>query len=174
LLAKLSGPDRHYCEFCLRHGYNTRNSKHILPLSFRSIIGHFFYQPPSPHRRLYVSEIQDFIDSHVQAGLLNPVFNYDPETCLWFVDFSRVGKSKKKLPLSSVLHTVIDILTCFNLSEMAPSSEAVLYSKYKDAITNFYERRHRPPDRRMLIPSVDASTADKSRNFTCREMFAKK
>ena len=113
---------------------------------------------------------------------MNPVFDYDPDTYLWFVDFNRVGNSKRRLPLEDVLKTVVDILACFNLSENVPGlSMSTFYGKYKEAITNFYERRYRPTDKRMLIPTFSGCLAqaannqfEKSRNFTASELTGKK
>jgi hypothetical protein len=181
---KLAGPDRYFCSFCLRKFFHTKISRNILVLSFRSIIGHFYYQNylhAAAGRRMYLADIDDYIHSHVDVGLMNPVFDYDPDTFLWFVDFSRVGNSKKKLPLDDVLKTVVDILACFNLTENVPGvSSATFYAKYKEAITNFYERRYRPPDKRMLIPTLSGclpggdKTHERSRNFTASEMNTKK
>lgn len=171
LIDRLSGPGRHYCSFCLRHGFNTKNVRHILPMSFRGIIGHFCHRTHT--RKMYLSDIEDYIHSHSETGLMNPAFVYDPDTFLWFVDFSRVGKSTKKVPVSAVLHTVTDILTCFNLNDtVGPNAPSDMYAKYREAILQFYEKRYRPADRPMLIPSVDG--VDKWRGFTHLEMFGKK
>jgi hypothetical protein len=184
---RLGGPGRHFCPFCLRKGMHTKNRHNILVLSFRSIIGHFYYQNyllTNAGRKMFLADIDDYIESHIKVGMLNPVFDYDPETFLWFVDFARVGQSKRRLPVEEVNHTVMDILACFNLSENVPGLKlAEFFDKYKTAIQNFYERRYRPDDKRMLIPTLvgclpGANTADKShertRSFTANEMCGKK
>jgi len=35
--------DYFHCPFCIRHDYHTKNNKHILTLSFRAIIGYYYY-----------------------------------------------------------------------------------------------------------------------------------
>lgn len=180
---RLAGPDRFYCVACLRRNCHTKNRRNVLILSFRGIIGHFYYTNYSlatTGRRMYLADIDDYIDAHVKAGMLNPVFDYDPETFLWFVDFSRVGDSKRKVPVDAVIHTVVDILACFNLTETVPGIMASsMFAKYKEAILNFYHKRYRPPEKRMLIPTLTGCNAgdkhhDKTRLFTKNEMCAKK
>lgn len=127
---------------------------------------------------MWFSEIEDCVESHVQAGLQNPLFVYDPETMLWFVDFSRVGNSKRKIPLDEILKTVINILACFNLHRIGPDVDMVgFFGNYKTAIETFYQKRYRPENRRMLIPTLTGSagiaakelSAEKQRNFILRD-----
>lgn len=186
LLGKLSGPGNFYCSFCLRHGLHTKGNRDVLILSFRSIIGHFYFQnyvQAHGGRKLWITEIEDYIEAHRQAGMANPLFLYDPETMLWYVNFSRVGNSKRKVPVEEVLKTVISILASFNLSETTHGvSMSALYTKYKDAIDGFHRKRFRPDGRRMLIPTF-ANTGvvetkpcelDKMRNFTSEDLRIKK
>jgi hypothetical protein len=180
---RISGPDRFYCVSCLRRNHHTKNRRNVLILSFRAIIGHFYYTNYSfsaSGRRMYLSDINDYVESHVKVGLMNPVFDYDPDTLLWFVDFSRVGDSKRRVPLEEVLKTIVDILTCFNLTQTVPGvSLSSVFDKYREAIQNFYEKRYRPQGRRMLIPTLagcnagDGKGQDRLRSFTPNEMFAK-
>jgi hypothetical protein len=186
LLEKLSGEDGYYCAFCLRHGFQTRASRDVLILSFRGIIGHFYqqnYLAAHGYHRMWVSEVEDYIEAHRRAGEVNPLFIYDPETLLWFVNFARVGTSKKKVPLEEVLKTVVNILFCFDLTRNAPGvSQSAVFAKYKDAIENFYRKRYRPENRRMLIPTLAGcglpepknAPPDRSRNFTACELKVKK
>lgn len=179
---RIGGPDRFYCVSCLRRRHHTKNRKNILILSFRGIIGHFYYTNyclMTHGRRMYLADIGDYIDAHAKAGLMNPVFDYDPETYLWFIDFSRVGNSKRKVSIDSVLQTVVDILSCFNLTETVPGvSTSALFNKYKEAIVAFQQRRYRPPERRMLIPTLSGcgpeKSMEKTRSFTANEMCGKK
>jgi hypothetical protein len=155
---KLSG-DNYYCNFCLRHGFHTKNNRNVLIFTFRTIIGHYYqelYVNPIPSsKKMYFKEIQAYIDSHVKAGLLNPTLAYDSETYLWYADFSRIGKGNKKLKLNDMLKTVINILACFNLKSNIPSiSVHTLYDKYKDAMYKFYTARYRPADRIILAPTL--------------------
>ena len=187
VIDKLSGPGNFYCPFCLRHDFHNRGNRDVLILSFRSIIGYFYlqnYVQAHAGKKLWLTEIEDYIESHAQAGLVNPLFVYDPDTMLWFVNFSKVGNSKRKVPLAEVLKTVVSILATFNLSESAQGvSMAALYAKYKDAIENFYRKRYRPENRRMLIPTLKdcgnvvepkSCSLDKMRNFTLDDLKAKK
>lgn len=169
VIQKLSGPDKTFCPFCLRNGFNTKKSKHILVLSFRGLIASLYHHHYVSTRKLWLSQIQDYIKIHELVGLKNPAFSYDPETYLWFVDFSRVGVGRKNLPLIEVHRTVVDILTCFNveyfLGGVLPSE---IFLKYRDAIDLFYEKRFRPKGKRMLIPTFGSylkGSADKFRNF---------
>lgn len=183
LLDRLSGPGNFYCSFCLRHGLNNKGSRDVLILSFRSIIGHFYFQnyiQVNNGQRLWISQIQDYINDHYRAGAVNPLFLYDPDTMLWFVNFAKIGTSKKKIPLEEVIKTVVSILTTFNLSENVPGvSMSSLFLKYKDAIDGFYRKRFRPADRRMLIPTITNTESktcslDKMRNFVFDDLKSKK
>lgn len=96
LIKKLSGPDRTFCSFCLNHDFHCKKSKHILTLSFRSIIASFYYHNyMCPNRKMWLSQIQEYIDIHRQAGLSNPLFSYDPETYLWLSIFLRRDRDEK-------------------------------------------------------------------------------
>lgn len=185
---RLGGKRDFYCSFCLRNNLHTRNSQHILTMSFRSIVGYYYYEhyigshSPS-HRRMWLSEIDDFIQVHAEVGMCNPVFNFDPVTLLWFVDFSKIGISKKKIKVEEVLKTVVNMLATFNLTEQVPGLQATLfYEKYKDAIMQFYNQRYRPEGRKMLIPTLVGcingdnrlnNVLEKTRNFTSNDMVPK-
>jgi hypothetical protein len=64
--AKLCQPGKFYCRFCLRHGYNNKDNRHILMLSLRGVLGYFFWQfyygPSKPY--MWLSEIKDYITLH--------------------------------------------------------------------------------------------------------------
>lgn len=174
-----------YCSFCLRNNLHTRNSRHILVISFRSIIGYYYYEHymnshMSTNRRIWLAEIEDFIQIHAKVGLSNPVFSYDSETLLWLVDFSKVGTSKKKIKVEEVLKTVVNVLATFNLAEQIPGIHAYrLFEKYKDAIMEFYNQRYRPEGKKMLIPTLVGCIGgdnrlnvilEKTRNFISANM----
>lgn len=174
VVEKLSAPGNFYCPFCLRHDLHTGKSKDILILSFRSIIGYFYFQnyiQVTSGRKIWLSEIEDFIQSHVKAGETNPLFLYDPETMLWFVNFGKVGDSKRKVPIEEVLKTIVNILTCFNLSQTVPGLSLVsFYEKYKEAIDAFYRKRYRPEKRKMLIPTFKELGVHESKMFNNEKM----
>jgi hypothetical protein len=157
LAEKLCAQKKFYCNFCLRHSLHTKDNRHTLMLSFRAIFGYFYYEfyhhPKSP--QMYLSEIQDYIDLHRDIGLNNPVFSFDPESYVWFVDFRRVGTGKKKISIEDVQKTVIDILASFNLAQTVTGCDLnKLYQKYREAIDDFYTKRYRPEGKRLLIPTL--------------------
>lgn len=180
---RIAGPDHFYCPFCIRHGYYTKASQHILVLSFRGIFGHFYYNfycCKNRHgRQMWLSEIRDYIETHAKVGLQNPLFNYDPDTYLWFVDFSKVGTGRKKVAVEEVLKTVTNILSCFNLYQHSGTQINGLYNKYREAIVKFHSHRYRPKDRPFLIPTITGGMFPKgmksedTRNFTPENLRAK-
>jgi hypothetical protein len=153
---KLCQPGNFYCRFCLRHEYNNRDSRNILMLTMRSVFGYYFWQfyycPTRP--TIWISEIKDYINLHAEIGLKNPLFNYDPETYLWFINFRRIGDSKKKLPLKEVNRTIVEMLASFNLHfRVKGLLMCEFYSKYATAISEFYHKRHRPEGKKLLAPT---------------------
>lgn len=102
---------------------------------------------------MYLSEIEDYISVHKEVGLQNPLFSYDDETYLWYVDFSRIGKSKKKVPVENTMQTVNNILACFNLYRYISGNVGSLSMAYSKAIEKFYANRIRPDDKKFLIPT---------------------
>ena len=158
LREKMSGDEGFYCSFCIRNNYQNKGKKDVLILSFRSVFGFFYYNNylmGIPHK-LWLVEIQKYIDSHKETGLQNPLFVYDDDTMLWFVDFSRIGTTGKRQPLDEVHKTIVNIFACFNFYETAPELNVKsFFKKYKDSIDDFYARRYRPENRQMLIPTFN-------------------
>ena len=136
---RLSGKDKFFCTFCIRHNYHTKNNLNVLILSFRAILGYMYEELYSGKngRTIWLSQLKDYADIHQEIGLENPIFSYDPETMYWFIDFSKIGDSKKKIPMEEVLKTVINILSCFNLSEISGLSLSRLYAKYTKSLGEF-------------------------------------
>jgi hypothetical protein len=174
LIKKLSGPERTFCSFCLRNSFYTKKNKHILILSFRNLIATLYYQSYfGKNRNLWLSQIREYIDIHEHIGLKNPLFMYDPETYLWFVDFSRIGTGKKEIPIIEVHRTIVDILVCFNLENFFDQHPSEIFAKYRDAIDLFYEKRFRPKKRKILIPSFSTRLkipSCKIRNFVSKNL----
>lgn len=162
---------QYYCSFCLRHNFYTKNNRNVLLTTFRTIISYYhrelYLNPLTADKKMYLTEIKSYIDSHVKVGLLNPAFSYDPETYTWFIDFSRVGKGNKKLKLSDILKTIINILACFNIKVHIPhTSTYTMYDKYKEAIEKFYASRYRPAGRPVLAPTISVYKGEEYRDFT--------
>ena len=155
VLERLSGPGRFFCDFCLRQKHNAKGGRNILVLSYRGLIAYLYYESYVSLRIASFTEIEDAIEDHVNEGLRNPVFAYDPETMLWFIDFSRVGQTKKKLPVEEVKATVNSILKKLRLSALIQSVQcSKLELKYADAVDVFYQKRSRPQTRRLFIPTL--------------------
>ena len=180
LCEKLSGPD-FYCSFCLRNNFHTKNKHNILILSFRAVIGYYYTTFYVNARKMYYSEIEDYINCHVKVGLENPVFSYDPETMLWFVDFSKIGKGNKKITINDVLKTIVNILACFNLNDnLGNNKSSVFFEKYKESIEKFYASRWRPEGKKALIPTLQGcegvltkpSGFEENRRFMLNKMIA--
>lgn len=159
---RLSGPERFYCTFCLRHRLNQKDARHTLVLSFRGIIGYYYnaFHLLSKNVHMTISEIWDHVHLHAQVGTQNPLFVYDPDSFLWFVDFTRVGNTTRKMPIKDVLGTVAEILLSFNLmdnvKDIKPSK---MYLKYEEAILKFYHQRTRPANMRVLAPTLKLTGA---------------
>jgi len=153
---KLSGANVFYCPFCLRHGHNTKANKNVMALTFRSIAGYYhnvFHL--GQKKTMFLAEIEDYIKAHAEVGLLNPLFSYDPDSMNWFIDFSKVGRGRKKVKIHSVLKTISNILACFNLSKHLPGIRMhKLYKKYEEAIVKFHTQRYRPAGKKLLIPTL--------------------
>lgn len=180
----LSGDGLYHCNFCLRNNLSNKN-KNIFVLSFRGIIGYYYtkyYLPKAQSKhKMYFSEIQNYINSHEETGLLNPLFIYNRHNMLWFIDFSRIGKEKNKIQLEDILKNIINILTCFNLHQIQGFQQDKLYLKYEEAISKFYKERYRPEDKKFCIPSLigcgsyeessNKSEMEAAKNFNIRNLI---
>lgn len=185
LIDRLSGPGKFYCSFCLRHELNNKGNRDVLIFSFRSIIAYFYFQnyiQTNNGHKLWISQIEDYIEAHCRIGYLNPLFLYDPETLLWFVNFSKVGNSKKKIPAQEILKTIGHILTSFNLSETIPEmGYNSVYLKYKEIIDFFNRKRFLPNNQHMFVPIITSDFVEKKvtfqnkmRNFVFDDLKIKK
>lgn len=146
-----------YCPFCLRNNFHARSSSNILIMSFRAIIGYYYHRLYNiTPRRIYFTEIQDLIQKQIEIGLSNPVFCYDPETYLWFIDFNRIGQTKNKTSFNHVLDDCVHLVEAMNIIKIiSPTANAQTCSKYSTAIKLFHEKRKRPTNKRMLIPTFN-------------------
>lgn len=144
-----------YCNFCLQNNFNNRAVKRdLLILSFRSIIG-FYYLNYYTSKKIYYSQIESMIQSHEKTGLIYPFMKYDPETFLWFVDFSKIGRGQKKISVDELIAATINITSCFNLPIVIDGFKTqVFIQKFIDAIDKFYSNRYRPEDKKFLVPTL--------------------
>lgn len=143
-----------YCNFCLRNDYYQKAASNVMILTYRGILGYYYYSyhsaPKTPF--MYMGEFNDLLELHVNAGMQNPLFRYDPDTFCWFVDFNKVGK--KKMPLESVLCTIIEQLACMKIYDNCRECSGVkLYEKYKHAVMEFDEHRVRTNNDQVFAPT---------------------
>lgn len=154
----IAGPKRLFCNFCLRNEfYKMRHRKHVLLMSFRGVIAYYYYcfHLVPKTATMYMMDLESYINLHVRLGTQNPLFRYDPESFLWFVDFSKVGNKPRQMPLDFVLETVVSILAGFDLyNNVKDASPAQFFQKYKEAITDFHHHRRRPAGQRILTPTL--------------------
>jgi hypothetical protein len=177
-LAKLSG-DSFYCSHCIRHGYNSKNRRNVLITSFKSLFGYYYQAFCVSTRKLWVSELKELHDLHVQVGLQMPVLSYDPETMYWFIDYNKIGRGRKKINHKHVCHTIIDIISCFNLPEYLDKVKINKFaSKYLIAMREFYAHRHRPDNKKLLLPTLYncgdlpvATNMEATKNFTFQKIY---
>lgn len=177
----LSGK-KFYCPVCLRNNHHHRSSRNVLIFSYRGIIGYYYlkFYAANP-QKMYLNQIESYIDLHARYGLQNPVFAYDPHTFLWFVDFNKVGNDPRKAPFEEVLKTMESAFLAFDLKGRIGTYQAdSMWTKFEKAATIFYEKRKRPKDRRMLIPTLHGIVHqekdeffDATRDFVRNHLVAK-
>ena len=173
---QLSGPKFH-CPFCLRNNHHHRSCRHILPLSYRGIIGYYyhrFYGSNSP--KLYFSQIEDFVKKHEYIGSQNPVFSYDNSVFVWYLDFNKIGNDRRKAPYSEVKKILNLMLDCFELKKVISEyAQDVMSKRFEKAVELFYQQRKRPKEKKMLIPTLDGiATTEKNDFFDKTRLFVKK
>lgn len=172
IINKLSGSKNIYCSFCLRNDFNNKKSNEILILSFRCIFAYLYfsnYVNSLQNGKMWISEIQDIINRHQKVGEENPLFVYDANTMLWFINFSKIGKNKASL--DDINKTIKDILESMNLEKNIFGLDiSSFYQKYYSAIELFYKKRHRPKGKKMLIPTLLNTGVVESKNYTFEKM----
>ena len=104
---------------------------------------------------MWISEIKDLVQIHVKVGLKNPVFCYDEESMYWFINFAKVGETKRQINIEEVYKTIISIMNCLNISQIiSRAEEELLKQKYFDAIDLFSKKRYRPKNKKVLSPRI--------------------
>lgn len=146
-----------HCPFYLRHNHHHRSARNILVMSLRAIAAYYYYRfyLDNSEWDMYISDIDDILTDHVKIGLQNPVFVYDPNTMLWFIDFNRIGVELHKAPFDEVIDTISKMYDCFQVeNHFSPYIRNDLWDKFNKAVTLFYQKRRRPKYRRFLIPTL--------------------
>lgn len=147
-----------YCPFCVRNRFNYKKREHILLMDFKGIIG-FYINYLYSEGTIYNFQIIDYIRKHSITGLKNPIFSYDHESMLWFVDFTRVGNTKNKVPIESVIQNTKNIIQSFDVNKNIKNcNPQKILDKYEESINDFYVSRKRPEGKRILSPTLKNCT----------------
>lgn len=164
-----------YCPFCLRNDHHLRSSRHILIMSYRAIIAYYYYRfYDSKNKRLWYSQIDNYITRHQMIGMQSPVFTYDPATMLWFVDFNKIGVNRKS-PIEEVQVVVKMMLDTLELeTHCSGRAYDLTLQKLDKAVSLFYQQRKRPKDKRMLIPTLSGVVSDSEEFLEQTRWFEKK
>ena len=159
--------NRFYCPFCIRNNFHHRSNRNILAISYRGIFGFYYYGMYLNQRKLWWSEINSMIENHIKIGTSNPVFIYDPETFMWFIDFNKIGSKKRKLPYHFVKKTAKLILESFHMSEITKyhQIEKRMWQKFEKSLDIYHEKRQRPKNRKFLIPTFSQIMAKERQKF---------
>lgn len=170
---KLSGKNQFYCPFCLRNGFNDhKKASDTLILSFRQIFGYYYYDKytQTVHRKKWVEQIRKYIEMHKQIGLQNPLFVYDEDTMLWFLNFAKISEKKQPRRLSLndiVMKTITPMIKCLEIESHYPKlNMEEFFQKFSQAVVKFCETRTRPEGMRMLMPTFKNCGVDENKEYT--------
>lgn len=106
-----------YCRHCMRNRYyQPEISKNIVILTYRALIGYTFYSFISNKNQIYINDVREMIQDHVNVAFLNPLFNYDAETYNWFIDMNPV--ISKKIDIGFVGRTIATQLSALGVGEI--------------------------------------------------------
>lgn len=179
------GGGKFYCPFCLRNNFHHKTGKNVLVYSYRAAIGYYYYkfyiEKQQGFKKMWVSQINDMILNHETTGLTSPVLTYDPSTYLWFADFNKIGNHPRKAPfkeVKAVMKSSLDALLIDKYVGIHMRDE--FWGKFSKALDLFYQKRQRPKERRMLIPTLcynqwkdQMEFHDKTRNFIAPKLLLK-
>ena len=129
---------------CLRNNFNYLE-KDICIFSFKGILAYYYYvfYKKNFTPNLYYSQIKDYIEIHEEIGLNNPVFYYDPQTFLWFINFDKIGKKTNKAPIEEVKKTVNNILDCLEVDRFFNSfTTNKLKQEFESCLISFNKQRN--------------------------------
>ena len=149
-LHKLSGYKEFFCDFCTRNGFNNKSNRNVIILTFKNVFNYL-----RSKNFLWESQIKDIVEKHKIIGMENPLFYYDDASLLWYINFAKVGESKRTLSIERVYKTTNLILESLNIKNLAPEIELKsLSQKYFDAINLFHIKRYRPKNKKILSPKI--------------------
>ena len=147
-----------YCPFCFRNQFNYKKRKNILLMDFKGIVG-FYINYLYNEGTIYNSQIIDYVRKHSIIGLKNPIFSYDHESMLWFLDFTRVGQERHKISIDLVVKTTEDIIKSFDVNKNVKNcNPQKILDKYEESLREFYTSRKRPEGKRILSPTLKNCT----------------
>ena len=149
--------EKFFCPFCLRNNFNYLE-KDICVFSFKGILAYYyyvFYKKKSTFN-LYYSQIKNYIEIHQEVGLNNPVFYYDPQTFLWFINFDKIGKKTHKAPIEEVKKTANNIFDCLEVDRFFNSfATNKLRQEFENCLISFNKQRND----KITIPLLEGSEA---------------
>lgn len=147
LREKLFHDSNFYCNFCFRNKFR-KNKSPVVIFSYRPIISLYYKELYVKSNKLWLSQIQNYIKDHQSIGLANPLFNYDPETYFWFIDFSCVDDKI----FEDIVKVHEKILSTFNLSKhLSEKTATKIDCKFKTGLQAFYNNELL---NKFLIPSL--------------------
>lgn len=155
-----------YCAFCLRHKFHLPSSKKVLQLSFKNIIAYYycvFYMSRPSSISFY--ELRNMIREHVQTGLREPAFAYDPTHYLWCIDFNLIGEETGLIPLENILRRASNILLVFDLkNRLGKKAQITANEDLHTAIDQFQKSKNF--DNKLFMPRLDVEKPEKFEEIT--------
>jgi hypothetical protein len=139
------------------------------------VFAYLYYELYLPQQQVHFSEIEDLIELHFEVGNANPLFSYDPDTMMWYIDYARVGGHRHWLKSSEVMETVSSIVKVLSLTTLFGDIQCSKFeSKYCSAIENFKPSKTRrfviPTLRDCGVPDPKGQNWEKHRDFVRSNM----
>lgn len=165
---------KYHCAFCLRHGHHYKDARNILLLNFLGIIGYYYHNLYDVEpRKMWLSQIARYVDLHESIGVKNPVFSYDRETGMWFINFNRVGKGKHEVSVEQIHATIREIVAIMEVDKrIVAGNEHQIIRKYVEAIDLYYTQRQYPHDKLALSPTMKGCVQSNIKDFETTKNFS--
>lgn len=122
-----------YCNFCLRNEFYNINCKDLMILTFNPIIEKYYKLYLK--KRIFYSEVLDFIESHKNTGLLHHAFYYDDDSLKWFINLTKINKN-------TLIQHLLNILCCFNINEITLNTKSTI-NKIINYVDNFKSNKQK-------------------------------